>query len=97
MKAIITNESKDNNPSPLEALEILIDKIDNPEREIVWNKTFNAYTILQTALTNYANMVESLEGLRDGYDADFHFSLDGERIIEVSQVIADITKVLEGK
>jgi hypothetical protein len=104
---------EDNNPSPKEALEILIDKIDNPEREIVWNKTFNAYTILQKALTNYANMVEkydkALKYLCDNMDCPIELIKDDSFCEDNCgwkpnhspcwdrYFEQDITKVLEGK
>jgi hypothetical protein len=64
------------------------------------------------ALTNYANMVESLEGLREKYKKlqEFYLSMKFKDMFNSSSytlydslesntrtIIADITKVLEGK
>jgi hypothetical protein len=53
---------------------------------------------IKQALTNYANMVEMLEGLVAKYDR-IHKSFGYPRYAEVnpSEIVKDITKVLEGK
>jgi hypothetical protein len=109
MKAIITNESKDNNPSPLEDF-IEIDKMcsDYVNRYSVGISNVQyekLYTNVKQALNNYANMVEMLEGIIKEYEDDK--KLYGSTIAErlgydcyedlVKDLIADITKVLEGK
>jgi uncharacterized membrane-anchored protein YhcB (DUF1043 family) len=89
-----------NNPSPLEALgdlqDLLFYKYGIPKVE----KKLNT---IKQALTNYANMVEMLEGLVDDYQKlvnvnTFGYSEERIRYCEtLKDVIADITKVLEGK
>jgi hypothetical protein len=103
MKAIITNESKDNNPSPLEAIDKIEIRIGSMSLQL--GKEFK---IIEQALTNYANMVEMLEGLVEKYEKkltafnDIKVSNQDEfyhnlAVNSVVFIIADITKVLEGK
>jgi hypothetical protein len=147
MKAIITNESKeqiksclgcnneftehcntcdkfsnyDNNPSPLNDL----DKISKTQTYIIKDvramvlefETIAEFLPKETAnvkqaLTNYANMVEMLEGFKNDYQKLLEWVISQlERIDKTAQdevkyevrkelyngVIADITKVLEDK
>jgi hypothetical protein len=70
-KAIITNESKDNNPSPLEALDDKYKKSyirlcnkqyeDEVERDCLLVQFRNLINEHNQALTNYANMVEKYD------------------------------------
>jgi hypothetical protein len=121
MKAIITNESKDNNTSPLNDL----DKISKTQTYIIKDvramvlefETIAEFLPKETAnvkqaLTNYANMVEMLEGFKNDYQKLLEWVISQlERIDKTAQdevkyevrkelyngVIADITKVLEDK
>jgi hypothetical protein len=70
---------------------------DNPE----WENELNT---IKQALTNYANMVESLEGLREKMKEEYNRLDNFNYVIDTNlnlgnfeQLIADITKVLEGK
>jgi sugar-specific transcriptional regulator TrmB len=107
MKAIITNESKDNNPSPQEAIDKIEIRIGSMSLQL--GKEFK---IIEQALTNYANMVEMLEGFKNDYQTDLRWvieQLENSKITAQQEVkyelrkelynsfIADITKVLEGK
>jgi hypothetical protein len=84
---------EDNNPSPLEAIDKIEIRIGSMSLQL--GKEFK---IIEQALTNYANMVEMLEGLRGKYDG-IHKSFGYPRYATVnpSEIVADITKVLEGK
>jgi hypothetical protein len=83
-----------NNPSPLKDLET----ISLEHREVIYynNKEFQR---IKQALTDYANMVESLEGLveeiTNDMKSEYTNGLVGLYIKHV--VLKVITKVLEGK
>jgi hypothetical protein len=82
MKAIITNESKDNNPSPLEALETTI-RIENGREFISADSSNRAEKRLNTikqALTNYNKQTEkykrALKYLCDNMDCPIELLKD---------------------
>jgi hypothetical protein len=80
-----------NNPSPLEAIDKIEIRIGSMSLQL--GKEFK---IIEQALTNYANMVEMLEGLKE--DVDFLKLHDNyDRYIFMELIENFITKVLEGK
>jgi hypothetical protein len=97
-----------NNPSPKELLKIIKDEayictrvypIDMEDFTPIEKTDYNDdLDNIEQTLTNYANMVEMLEGLREKYDG-IHKSFGYPRYATVnpSEIVADITKVLEGK
>jgi hypothetical protein len=111
MKAIITNESKDNNPSPLEELgnELLY----SDEHRTVYVKHLKSFGEIKQALTNYANMVgkydKALRYLCDNMDCPIELIKDDSFCEDNCgwkpnhspcwdrYFEQDITKVLEGK
>jgi nicotinate-nucleotide pyrophosphorylase len=76
--------------TPKEALEYL-----EKQNEFLLcdNKFEDNVKIISQALTNYANMVESLEGLVEKYRVEPRIGIPN--FISRSEIIADITKVLE--
>jgi hypothetical protein len=104
MKAIITNESKEQDS---------LDKVSTTQTYIIKDRRAKVLEFLtvaeylpeeintiKQALTNYANMVESLEGLREKYRTKLRASYIVREAVyrkTLIDVIADITKVLEGK
>jgi hypothetical protein len=98
----ISKSMKDNNPSPQEAIDKIEIRIGSMSLQL--GKEFK---IIEQALTNYANMVEMLEGLVEKYEGEINHNFrevehKDNVIISVHDTfrldtIADITKVLEGK
>jgi hypothetical protein len=85
--------SKDNNPSPQEAIDKIEIRIGSMSLQL--GKEFK---IIEQTLTNYANMVESLEGLVEKYELSTKkiHEVGGFVSMDIIQFITDITKVLEG-
>jgi vacuolar-type H+-ATPase subunit C/Vma6 len=94
--------SKDNNPSPLEDKLTVLEMFE--EITDGWSGT-PMYELTKQTLTNYANMVEMLEGLVEKYKKVINKELSilpgsidhAQQIVLKEFVIADITKVLEGE
>jgi hypothetical protein len=102
----------DNNPTPLEALNVLsnraYDYVDirynnkkvKETRKLLLNDCISKHTIVEQALTDYNKQNEMLEGLREKYRTKLRASyIVREAVYRKTLIdcIADITKVLEGK
>jgi hypothetical protein len=90
-----------NNPSPLVALQDLGNWYGR-EIDLEYQSKVNpnkSLEIIHTALTNYANMVEMLEGLVEKYELSTKkiHEVGGFVSMDIIQFITDITKVLEVK
>jgi hypothetical protein len=89
-----------NNPSPLEALNELVDYADDRRRtDSEWTFISGKKQSIKQTLTNYANMVERLEEVKKQYKVKLSKSyIIREAVYRKTLIdcIADITKVLEG-